>query len=220
MNVCIPTLNRYDKLKELIDSLTSGSRVPDGIYILDNGGRFDIELLPKLKEDQLKIIYKSTFGTNIGVAGSWNYFIRNVSDIRIICNDDIVFDYDALEQFEKQWSPEYMTWASGAYLTNAFSCFAIPDYVVNKIGFFDETISPNYAYFEDNDYFRRIQLSGMITPVPVLVNVKHSTSSTLKGFTAIEKKEHHRKFKIAKENYIKKWGGTPGNEKYLTPYNR
>jgi len=221
ITVCIPTLNRYDKLKELINSLTLHSTLlPDKIIILDNGSRFYEEVNRHLTPIQKELVDVYSFGQNIGVARSWNFFIENTEDIRIICNDDLTFEKNTLAIFYEYWSDEYITWAGGLHSANVFSCFSIPDKVVEKIGYFDEAISPNYAYFEDNDYFRRIQISGITLPQPVPASVIHEPSSTLKRFTSHQKTEHHNKFKIAKSNYKKKWGGPPGREKYLTPYNK
>lgn len=212
INICVPTLNRYDKLNLLLDSLSNGSVLPDNIHILDNGGNLELSSTYKFNIHIVKP------GYNMGVAASWNWFIKNVGEIRVICNDDIIFEKDALENFVKNSHKELISSPDHLSL-NVFSCFIFPDKMVELVGYFDENISPNYAYFEDNDYAYRLKLAGLCLYLVPNVKVIHDTSATLKKFSSHEKSEHHRKFESARKNYIKKWGGTPGNERFITPYN-
>jgi GT2 family glycosyltransferase len=103
-------------------------------------------------------------------------------------------------------------------IINGFSCFGVQDSYIKKVGYFDETISPNYAYFEDNDAAYRMKLAGVIG-VDSEAEAVHDTSSTLKAFTPEQTAMHHIKFNLAQNNYIKKWGGLPLHETYRTPYN-
>jgi GT2 family glycosyltransferase len=73
---------------------------------------------------------------------------------------------------------------------NGFSCYGIRDSLIEKVGYFDEDISPGYAYFEDNDYMRRLHLAG-IDPVESEASATHDTSSTLKAFTPEQVNIHH-----------------------------
>jgi GT2 family glycosyltransferase len=212
--LCIPTLKRYDLLERCIDSALSGSMVPDKIIIIDNGG----SLIKKYKGVDMYCP-----GENLGVAASWNWFIRVTEGDRIIVNDDIVFYDNTIEKLiEQLHNSDGFAWVCKPYgVLNGFSCFAISDKMIDLVGYFDETISPRYAYFEDNDYVRRMILAGIsMDKFDCGASAYHDTSSTLKAFNNKEMQEHHRKFGIAQNNYIKKWGGLPGNEKYKTPYNK
>ncbi len=96
----------------------------------------------------------------------------------------------------------------------------MPNNIVNSVGLFDEWISPNYGYFEDNDYHRRMKLLGFdIRPIES-AGVIHVGSSTLKNFSPYEEKIHHERFRAARDRYIQKWGGLPGEEKFLTPFGK
>jgi len=108
---------------------------------------------------------------------------------------------------------------SNGLTTNAFSLFVISNFIIDKVGLFDETISPNYAYYEDNDYYRRMQLLGYNLNKVKACNVGHYSSATLKSYNSQQTREHHMRFNIATENYVKKWGGLPGKEIYTVPYN-
>jgi hypothetical protein len=200
--VCVPVLRRYDLLRGLLLSLASGTVLPR-VSIIDNGRNPE-----KLAEaiagvDALKI---DTFSPNqpMGVAESWNWFIKNVEGDRIITNDDVVFAPESVEKIVA--CPYDLVWTKEA----GFSCFLIRDECVRVIGLFDEMISPGYGYYEDCDYMQRVDGRGtrdaMIKRGDVVCGVEHLKSQTLESYTRAELNEHHRKFRIAQGNYIKKWG--------------
>jgi GT2 family glycosyltransferase len=219
IDVCIPVLNRYDLLLKLITSLENGTRKPRHYFIFDNGGKLESRDLPAnsgifyaLDQEGNKI--------NIGVAKSWNFLIHTSKDPRIILNDDLEFGKDALELLEDGYDETVICAPNSLLPLNLFSCFMLGDYVFDKVGDFDEFISPNYAYFEDNDYAYRMKLLGIGRKYIDGVNIKHNGSSTLKAFTPKQRGEHNKRFELARENYVKKWGGMPEHETYLKPFNR
>lgn len=139
----------------------------------------------------------------MGVAESWNWFIENVPEERVICNDDVNFAPDSLERLV----------ATKGDIVSAgcgFSCFVIRDSCVRKIGLFDESISPGYGYYEDDDYMARLRRGGLHF-ASIDCGVAHLVSQTLKSFTEAEMQEHHRKFHIARANFVSKWGMMPGD---------
>lgn len=200
INVCVPVLRRYDLLRDLLLSLQPSTVAPDGIYVIDNGR--NAELLEKALDGYDVVVH--TPDINIGVAASWNWFLQHVPDDRIIVNDDIMFAPDSIEKIVA--TDADLVWAEGI----GFSCFLMRDSCVEKVGFFDESISPGYGYYEDEDYLQRLDGRGTREPLAVAVNVacgvKHTHSATLKAATHEELLEHHRRFKIAQQNYMKKWG--------------
>lgn len=210
INLCIPTLNRSDLIDRTIESSLAGIIKPDKIYIIDNG-----------KQDFSEYVRKTVYniivpGYNLGVATSWNWFINNVGEIRIICNDDVIFFDDTIKIMIENYDSNNITYPGGVPSANAFSCYIVSDSVVDRVGLFDESISPNYAYFEDNDYFRRMTLLD--------IKLKHIPNAKLTHFVSSSLKKgipnHNQLFNKAKKNYIAKWGGLPHKEKYLTPYNK
>jgi len=140
----------------------------------------------------------------MGVAESWNWFINNVPDDRILSNDDIVFGPRSLALMAA--SKADLVWAKGC----GFSCFMIRDTCIEKLGYFDESISPGYGYYEDCDYLQRLDGKGTrersADAEEVDAGIVHLKSQTLVQSTPEEMLEHHRKFCVAQHNYAKKWG--------------
>lgn len=209
INICVPVLKRYDLLQDLIRSLESSIVQPDAMYVIDNGQRMRTPHATRMELGGT-LDYFTDVELNIhvpaapmGVAESWNWFIRNVKDDRVIANDDIQFAPESIGLLTA--SPADLVWAAGC----GFSCFVLRDACVAKIGEFDETISPGYGYYEDEDYLQRLDGRGTREPSAVAANVdcgvRHVRSGTLRVATAEEIMEHDRKFKIAQNNYIKKW---------------
>ncbi len=206
IHVCCPVIRRYDLLREMLFSLEKSVVKADMVHVIDNGqdGR------------RLKIVLDSvdirtdvfTPITPLGVAESWNWFMRNVPEERIIVNDDILFSPHSIERLLA--SDAALVWAAdpkGASI--GFSCFVLRDACIETIGYFDETISPGYGYYEDDDYLQRLDGHGTAQAVVkaevVRADVLHLKSATLKAYTNAEMQEHHRKFLIAQANYAKKW---------------
>jgi GT2 family glycosyltransferase len=210
LTLCIPTLSRYDLLYKCIKSAAEGTVKPDLIYIVDNGKGFVPENVG------VKTIIHIP-PENMGVAASWNYLIKMTTGRRLIVNDDIVFHPDTIEKMMGAMDDgnDFVWNITGS---NGFSCFLLNQHVVDTVGGFDEMISPNYAYFEDNDYHMRMKLKGVV-PAYAGTSVDHLGSATLKAMSNQEISKHHVKFELARENYIKKWGGLPGEEMYKTPFN-
>lgn len=211
VTIGIPVLNRYDLLPKAIDSAMRGSVVPDRILIVDNGGNCDIV-------SSFIDVHKP--GCNLGVAGAWNYIVKNTTEHRIIINDDIEFCPDTVEKMLMRLDEGHeFVWTCRPFgEVNGFSCFALKDSLVSKIGYFDEGISPGYAYFEDNDYHRRMELAGVIEKDSEAEAI-HAHSATLGGFTPEQMGQHHIRFALAQQNYVRKWGGMPHHEtKVLGPF--
>jgi GT2 family glycosyltransferase len=209
ITLCIPTLSRYDLLKRCLESAEAGIIKPDRYLVIDNGGSLDLKL-PKLE------VVK--FGYNLGVAKSWNYFINYTEEVRVICNDDIFFHPETLRNLLAEYEGNQIT-CTRDLEASSFSLFTIGDELVNTVGLFDESISPGYAYFEDNDYAYRMELLGYQIHRVHNCSCGHFGSATLKNYSSREMEDHHNKFRIAQNNYQKKWGGLPGKEEYKTPYN-
>lgn len=215
ITVGFPVLNRYDLAPLVIESAMRGTIKPDKFLIVDNGGNLDINTLnPMGAEVQ---VYKPP--QNLGVAASWNYLIKNSSEHRIIVNDDIQFCPDTIEKMIGKLNDGFQfVWTCRPFgVLNGFSCYSVKDSVIDKIGYFDEALSPGYAYFEDNDFHYRMWLAGIIEEDSGAEAI-HKTSSTMKMFTFTQRMEHDAKFDRARTNYITKWGGLPLQETYREPH--
>lgn len=202
INICVPVLRRYDLLRDMIMSCRASNVRPDNYYIINNG-RDERKLMMALGDLDMDIKVHTPKEKAYGVAESWNWFIDHVSEERVIVNDDIVFGPTSLERLVA--STADLVWGGGC----GFSCFVLRDACVQKLGKFDETISPGYGYYEDCDYLMRLDGRGTLprkaTAEEVECGIVHLKSSTLIAASHEEKLEHHRKFKIAQGNYARKW---------------
>lgn len=205
INVCVPVLNRYDLLRELLLSLAESDVLPSAVHIVDNGR--DQGELGAAIADVERVFHIEVFVPRkaMGLAESWNWFMRNVPEQRLIVNDDITF---APESIEKILSTKGL-FVSPIARTNAFSCFLISQECYDRTGEFDESISPGYAYFEDCDYAQRMDAIGIQITSVEDTGIVHTGSQTIKIFDYEKTIEHHRRFKVARANFFKKWGAMP-----------
>ena len=197
VHVCVPVLKRYDLLRALLESLVDSTLRPHSIRIIDNGQN------PARVEEATRgfEVWVLNAAKPMGVAESWNWFIEHVPEERLITNDDIEFAPTALAAMVAE--PEaFVSCGFG------FSCFLLRDACVRRIGRFDESISPGYAYFEDMDYLRRMRAAGVADKV-VRCGVKHGHSQTPAAYSGDEWVRHHERFMLAQQNYEAKWAGAP-----------
>ena len=100
--------------------------------------------------------------------------------------------------------------------TPDFSCFGINKEGYDSIGGLDTNFYP--AYFEDNDYHRRIKIAKKIAECNYANFYYHfgSRTKTLNPeFHAYIESQYLKN----QTYYKKKWGGEPGNEQFLIPFN-
>lgn len=203
IHVCIPVLKRYDLLGNMLSSLRASTVEPTAVYILDNGQ--NAGAVSDAADHCAFPVIIQTPDEPLGLAAAWNWFIDNVAEERLICNDDLIFAPQSLEMLEK---------TAGAFVSalpgsNACSCFLLRDECVTRVGKFDEAISPGYAYFEDCDYVermieQRIPITGCSES-----GVLHVGSQTIASNTEAEWTRHHERFEIAQRNFVAKWGRMP-----------
>ena len=165
--IVVPTLTRKDLLFELLPTID----VPVGtVLIVDNGDQ-DIGEVYVQNVARVRV---ADLGANLGVAASWNLGIKTgvMHDWTMILSDDVRLPPGALAQFAAQSAPDRIvlsaTWPH-------WCAFTIGIDVVRKVGLFDENFYP--AYFEDNDYQRRLDDAGIA--VQYGPEVGHANSSTL-----------------------------------------
>jgi hypothetical protein len=201
--VGIPTLNRYDCLEKLIESISNNSIQPEKILIIDNGGKYSST------RSSVEIIKPYH---NLGVSASWNLLLKIADPLNIIiCNDDITLSKDSLEKITKTEGDIIL--ASDIF---GFCCFLLKHHVWKDIGLFDESFYP--GYYEDNDYAYRISLSKHKRQ-NVEINAKHVGSATINSFDANQRAVFNSQFAACQNYFIRKWGGLPGKEKFISPFN-
>lgn len=177
------------------------------------------------------------------VAASWNLgieiAIERLCDYILVINDDVVLSpwtidnqIEYLENKEKRDAKVRMTtgWSTGSndvemrnwpepnqnspFVSGAdFACFMITPDFFNEIGLFDENFQP--AYFEDNDYHRRVLMAEYKIEIVTTAPYLHYGSRTQKESGVV----NNFQFEQNKQYYKTKWGGGPGAEIFATPYN-
>lgn len=169
-NLIVPTLTRYDLLQRMLSSID----YPIGhVLIIDNGDMIDQLKLPA----EIQELTVLTMPANMGVAGSWNLGIKCFPFDKswLIVSDDVVFPSGALEQYASLVDPTAIQFFD---VSPKWACFSVGETVVQKAGLACELFHP--AYFEDNDWERRIDSAG-VTKQVLPIQVQHDNSSTLKS---------------------------------------
>lgn len=211
--VGIPTLSRYDLLPKAIESVLSGTQVPDRIIVVDNGGKFHSEY--KGPKNRVEVI---TPGKNLGCAGGWNAVLREAKDDDIVCliNDDLEMRRNGIQKLivnvEESKAPQALV-LGGPKPWHTWSAFAMRKNLVKVAGWFDEGFWP--AYYEDNDYAYRLKLLGIPTTWAESVGLHVGSASTFEHVKTT-KEDARESFDKCKRRYCAKWGGLPGAEKFST----
>jgi GT2 family glycosyltransferase len=200
----IPTINRADLLNEALANYFEDFKQTE-IVICDNGGQ---EIITR---ENNFVIYKPE--KNLGVSGSWNMIMDYADKVKathvLMLNDDIYLgkSEEEINTIIRLWNPEFLctelNWCSFILSVDAYK----------KIGKFDENFFP--AYFEDNDYFRRM----MLLNVPIIMNAMLNPIIYRNSMTILKTPELNNCFEKNRQYYISKWGGQPTQETFSTPFN-
>lgn len=227
ITLTIPTLRRYDLLRDAVESASQGRVIPTHYHIIDNGGRMPESIqasLLRVAQQTGATIAIDRPGRNLGVAASWNVAFAALpatAPFLIVSNDDVTFYRDTIAHLiaAADAQPEGLFFfpGSGGY-KNAWSLFLERRQSWETLGWYDEQISPNYGFFEDNDRSHRLSLIGR-PHIPVAhCAYGHVDSATVKTMVGAELDDHWRRFRAAEQRYIEKWGGAPGAERFVLPF--
>ncbi len=96
-----------------------------------------------------------------------------------------------------------------------FSAYMINKKCWDEVGEFDEGFEP--AYFEDNDYHRRMQLAhikSVVYPPALFFHFGSRTQNEAVGKPIVSSP----RFEANRNYYVGKWGGTPGTERFDRPF--
>jgi GT2 family glycosyltransferase len=141
----------------------------ENFVIVNNNGRGHLtEDLRQLSTEGHPFIQKMhivDMPSNIGVAASWNLFIKWYinSPFWIIVNDDVSFSAGFLEEMYNIAinNPDVglVHGHSGDFNIGSWDLFLIRDFVIQECGLFDENLYP--AYCEDADYIMRLLVKSI-----------------------------------------------------------
>lgn len=169
------------------------------------------------------------FGTNRGLARSWNegmrFSFRDGNRHTLIINDDVSFVPGGFRQFidfldstphqiatlrglEVGGSPD-----AGEIVVQECSCWVPTPSLIEKVGFLDQNLMP--AYYEDVDFIRRMRLLGEEWTIDQRVLVMHNRNQTIRTAKHLSKPSFH-----SEPYHIFKWGGAHEKEVYKHPFNR
>lgn len=206
VTLAIPTLKRFDLLYDCVWSALAGTVAPDRVLIIDNSGG----ACPPIPGAEVVLGRQPQ-----SVARAWNDAVRATEGHIILSNDDLVFASDTIAQLLAVVHADPHAGIVSTLEGQRFCLFWLNRAAYAAVGPFDERFSP--AYFEDNDYHRRLTLAGWTSPC-AYTEVKHEHSATMKAVVPRERETvHHARFRACQRFYIEKWGGLPGREIYTEP---
>lgn len=213
---CIPTYKSLELCRLSIEAVMRGTLKPELIAVCDNTGTgAAAEHLKTTMEKYPVGVFVQDH--NIGVAAAWNAFMQIGRDYTVIANDDIEVHTHTLQALHSaaDINKNEVFFTGSSTSGNSFSLFLLKQKGYEKIGPFDEKFYP--AYFEDNDYSRRISLLGYQHIFVEDATYEHVGSSTFKAYNADEQQEHHKAFRKNRTYYTWKWGGMPHEETLTEP---
>lgn len=239
--IAIPCYNQLQFTKQVISTIKLR---PDQLLLLINNGSTDGThdyLLSLIKNSRIAVL---EFSKNIGVANAWNQaltcaFEHLKCENCIILNNDILLKPNTIERMEADLKSEVNVLTTAKDVSSQcaneddffsrennpeniyqetpdFSCFGVNKKCFDKIGYFDDQIYP--AYFEDNDYHRRILLAGLKAQKNNNNEYWHYGSRTLQSDPLVKDWLHYC-YTLNRQYYAKKWGGDVDDEKYTIPFN-
>lgn len=166
MKLIVPVLNRFDLLQRMVESID----VKATVYVINNSGeRQDFEHSNRLVE-----MHWLDMPSNLGVASSWNLGIKMLpfESRWFISSADCVFAPGDLKLLQTAKDDALTLCSKFPY----YQTFVVGEKVVETIGLFDEGLHP--IYFEDNDFERRMNKSGLrVDRLPL--QLRHDNSSTI-----------------------------------------
>lgn len=139
----IPTINRFDLLEQVLDSIDYPI---DNILIIDNSNSY------KSNRNNIHIL---NMPSNIGVAGSWNLGIKVFPHAKywIFGSTDTAWEVGSLQKMSELSNENSLVMSNSAW-----NSFSIGRNIIKNIGLFDENYYP--AYCEDSDYMERLRLNN------------------------------------------------------------
>ena len=190
-------------------------------FILDNsmgkddGIRKALATIQSSEHPCIEEVVVATNFLNVGFSGSVNQIIKQNTDCPYWCVLSV--DWHPKPGHLKRLANRLMEPFTALLCDesqNGYSAMAFKPELLYEIGYLDENFFP--AYYEDNDHRYRMKLAGLEWEYFPL-EYEHIVSATIKRDPVLMAK-NQKTFKENGRYYIEKWGGMPGQEKYLTPF--
>jgi GT2 family glycosyltransferase len=240
--IVIPCLNLWRRYtKPCLDSIKAAH--PHRIVLVDNGST-DETRTEASKLVGATFQHRRNEVTT-GTASSWNYGVADGfekgADCVVVLNNDILCHPACIDRLARRIEQNDVGIASALDIRGEvarpedvfaipgnskdgvaesehpnFSAFALNRRCWETVGPFDEKFFP--AYFEDNDYHRRVVLAGLKAVVhpPAMFYHYGSRTQNESGAGAVVSGSA---FDKNRDYYLRKWGGHPGAERFTRPFN-
>lgn len=155
-----------------------------------------------------------------GVSGSWNWLLEFAFgrdyDALVVVGSDTEMQPGFLKDFLEEYEQRGLDFAVTRYPI-IWNCWVMNRRCYETVGVMDCNLWP--AYYEDNDYHRRVNLSGLgIDYIGNPDGMGHFGSATIRK-DPVANKANGITFGMNQAYYVAKWGGLPGEEKFPTPFN-
>lgn len=214
--IFIPVVNNFHLLEKAINSVPNN--LFDDYFIFNNSNQ-NIPINTK----QFKVIdkfgrltFKQTQNAmrEYAIMNNYDYycFMHNDGEILDDTSERLIQMADECILTNKKWS---------VIFTNYDVFCAYSTRCVNEIGKWGDEQWPKdqqSGYYLDNDYYRRMKLSSYQILNLQKHNVLHNEySNTIRNER--EKRIWETQMMSVKSHYIKKWGGEPDHETYISPWN-
>ena len=208
----IPILNRLDLLERCLAHID----VPAEVLVINNNAH-DQEFndgIHRLAETKRFDLRDSRY--NLGVAASWNQilmhgFTRGHQRVFIMAND--LF----LHPGSLRTAITLAADRPGVMMIDYYNAFSVNLDTVRRVGLFDERFYP--AYYEDVDYTYRCGLAGVPVEQVPGAGGDHLGSQTIRAEPRYAQRNHDTFNHWNHQQYLRKWGGVPGQERYCSPFN-
>lgn len=216
--LAIPTLNRLDRLTRMLETVALSTRQPDHVLLVNNGG----QITDAHRRDWQRLFPLSVYTphTNLGVAGSVNFAMRNTPEgwWWLHANDDVTLAPDCIELMEAAAIDDPTAFIVPEHaIGSAFTVFMLQSSIRDRVGYFDEVFNP--VYHEDDSMGRRMNLAGIPRSFVKNAFYEHAVSSTVKAYTPEQLKQHHENFRRNEREFIRMWGGPTSAPVFEIPYN-
>lgn len=245
LTIVIPSLNLWKRYtRPCLSSIRS--RYPYRIVLVDNGS--SDETCGEASKLVSHTFMHRRNESNLGTSKTWNWGVRDGfeknAEYVLVLNNDVLLHPECVDRlvdrFERGTNGVGMVSAfdvRGEVSTPVdvfgmaaavkeqveesdhpnFSAFMLNRTCWEAVGEFDETFYP--AYFEDNDYHYRMQLAGLrgiVHPPAMFYHFGSRTQNEARAAPIVAGAAFERN----RSYYVEKWGGTPGEERYRSPFGR
>lgn len=204
----IPVVNNPEVLKRAMDS------VPDDVdaVVVDQSPYGDFE---KYVPDRLGYLRPS--GSRMRFSQLQNYMLLRAAAQGtrelLFMHSDGSCDPSVVSRLLARARQEPDDWGVIFTHYDVLCAFNVPA-LLDRVGFWDETFA---WYYADNDFYRRLRLSGLRAVEQGGADVQHERSST-QNFDPAEAERHKGTQFATFLHYTHKWGAEPGRESHVVPY--